>query len=249
MSLQRIRHFVVALILSVIVTAAGTIPAPASFEAPRPRDVSACTSVTASAAPASPFTSGTAITFTGSASGCTHPLYEFWMLAPGSSAWQLVQGYSASAVYHWNSTGALAGTEHFSVWARDANSAGTPSLGSSYDAYTGIPYTVATSCTSVTASVAPASPSKSGTAVTFTGSASGCANPLYEFWMLAPGSSTWTMVQAYSSNATFKWNTTGLAVGTYRVSVWVRDAGSAGTSCGSLGCNDAYLPSTAYTLT
>jgi hypothetical protein len=101
-----------------------------------------CTSVTVSAAPASPSASGTPVTLTGSASGCANPLYEFWMLAPGSSTWQLVQGYSTSAVYHWNSTGALAGTEHFSVWARDANSAGTPSLGSSYDTYASIPYTV-----------------------------------------------------------------------------------------------------------
>src|SRR3984893_12098844 len=40
MSMQRIRHFVVALLLSAIVTAAGTIPAPASFLAPRTKHVS-----------------------------------------------------------------------------------------------------------------------------------------------------------------------------------------------------------------
>jgi len=71
--------------------------------------------------------------------------------------------------------------------------------------------------------------------------ASGCSNPLYQFWILAPGSSTWTIVQAYSTSATFNWNTTALAAGTYRFSVWVRDATSSGISCNSLGCNDNFV--------
>jgi hypothetical protein len=32
-----------------------------------------------------------------------------------------------------------------------------------------------------------------------------------------------------------------LAAGTYRFSVWVRDASSAGISCNSLGCNDTFV--------
>src|SRR5260370_26788968 len=84
-------------------------------------------------------------------------------------------------------------------------------------------------CTSVTASAAPASPQAPGTAVTFTGVASGCGStPLYQFWILPPGSSTWTIAQAYSSSATFNWTTTGLAAGLYHFSVWVRDSSSSG---------------------
>jgi len=48
-------------------------------------------------------------------------------------------------------------------------------------------------------------------------------------------------VQAYSTSATFNWNTTALAAGTYRFSVWVRDATSSGISCNSLGCNDNFV--------
>src|SRR5438874_11668785 len=84
-----------------------------------------CTVITGAATPASPAAPGTQVTITGTAT-CpdANPLYEFWMLPSGSSTWQLVQGYSTSNAYQWNSTGALSGTETFGVWVRDATSAG-----------------------------------------------------------------------------------------------------------------------------
>jgi spore germination protein YaaH len=209
-----------------------------------------CASVTESAEPASSQASGTAITFTASASGCPNPLYQFWFLAPGRT-WQIVQAYSTSATFNWNTTGLPAGSYLYTVWVRDASSPGTScgSLGCEDAYFPGTFYRLTTTpCTSVTESAAPASPQASGTAITFTATASGCPNPLYQFWILAPGSSTWQIKQAYSSSATFSWNTTGLPAGTYLYTVWVRDASSAGTSCGSLGCQDAYFPGTAYTL-
>ncbi len=81
-----------------------------------------------------------------------------------------------------------------------------------------------------------------GTGVAFTAIASGCPHPLYQFWILAPGSHTWTIVQAYSASATLNWTTTGLPAGTYLYTVWIRDASSAAGY-------DAYFPGTAYTLT
>jgi hypothetical protein len=185
----------------------------------------ACASVAASGAPPTSSLSGTQVTITGTASGCPSPLYEFWMLAQGSSTWRVVQGYSASASYQWNSTGALAGTEHFGVWVRDASSS------ANYDAYTSIPYSVKTpSCASVTASAAPASPSAhgAGVQVTVTGVPAGCtnANPQYEFWMLAQGSSTWQLVRGYSTSASYVWNTNGAPAGMERFGVWIRDANS-----------------------
>jgi N-acetylmuramoyl-L-alanine amidase len=213
-----------------------------------------CTSVSISAAPASPSATGSQITFTGSASGCPGPLFEFWMLAQGASSWQLVQPYSANATFRWNSTGAPPGTERFGVWARDASSAGTTcsSFGCN-DAVAGIPYTVTTpSCASVTISAAPASPIAhgSGTQVTFTAVAAGCSNPnpLYEFWMLPAGSSTWILVRGYSTGATFQWNTNGAPAGTEHFGVWVRDAASPGVNNSSMGRYDA-LVGTTYTLT
>jgi hypothetical protein len=71
---------------------------------------------------------------------------------------------------------------------------------------------------------------------------------MYEFWVLAPGASSWTMVRAYSTTATFAWNTTGLAAGTYQVVVWARDASSAGATGNSLGTWDVQAGIT-YTLT
>src|SRR5438445_6904781 len=78
-----------------------------------------CTSVSESAAPASQATTGTTITFTASASGCPHPLYQFWILAPGRS-WQIAQAYSAGATFSWNTTGLAPGSYLYTVWARDS---------------------------------------------------------------------------------------------------------------------------------
>jgi hypothetical protein len=211
----------------------------------------ACTKVTDSAAPASPSLSGTTVTFTASASGCPHPLYQFWILAPGSHTWQIVQAYSTSATFSWKTAGLPGGTYLYTVWARDAASTGTACsyLGCNDAYFPGTAYTLNSPCTSVTDSASPASASPAGTSVTFTASASGCPQPLYQFWILAPGSHTWQIVQAYSTSATFTWNTSGLPGGSYLYTVWVRDSSSTGTACSYLGCNDAYFPGTAYALT
>jgi hypothetical protein len=209
-----------------------------------------CTSVTNSAAPASPQLPGTSVTFTASAVGCPNPLYQFWILPPGGS-WTIGQAYSTTATFNWNTTGLPAGAYHYTVWVRDSGSAGTStnSLGS-FDTYSpSTAYTLTTTpCTSVTEAAAPPSTATTSSTVTFTASASGCGHPLYQFWILVPGSSTWQIAQPYSTSATFTWNTIGLRGGTYRYTVWVRDASSAGTSTNSLGSFDAYSPATTYTL-
>ena len=61
-------------------------------------------------------------------------------------------------------------------------------------------------CSAAAVTASPASPQGAGAAVRFTGTSSGCPNPRYEFWMLGQGSTTWRIVQAYSSNAAFSWN-------------------------------------------
>src|SRR5260370_41403317 len=74
----------------------------------------------------------------------------------------------------------------------------------------------------------PPSPPPAGTQIRITGGASGCSNPLYEFWILYPGG-PWVLAQAYSSSPTFNWTTSGQPAGSYRISVWARDASSPGT--------------------
>lgn len=186
--------------------------------------ISPCAAVAASLSPPSPLLrgSGATVTVTGTASRCPNPLYEFWMQPQGSTTWRLLQGYSTSPTYRWNTSGALAGTEHFGVWARDAASR------AAYDTYASTTFTLSSPCSSVTAAFSPGSPQPrgSGATVSVAGSASGCPNPLYEFWMMPQGSTTWRLVQGYSTSPTYRWNTTGAPAGTEHFGVWVRDGAS-----------------------
>ena len=203
-----------------------------------------CTAANASEMPSGAAPGGTAVAITASAVGCPNPLYEFFVMYPGTQTWLLAQAYSASPTYSWSTLGKPAGVYKYSIWARDASSAGTTNTAlGSWDAYTTVTFTLTSaSCATVTATSA----SSPGT-VAVRGSASGCPNPLYEFWILPPGSQTWLLAHAYSSNATFTWNTVGKAKGQYEFSVWARDASSAGATSTILGKWDAYAM-LAYTL-
>jgi hypothetical protein len=183
-----------------------------------------CTSMAATSTPSSSATVGSQVAITGSATGCPNPRYEFWLLAPGRT-WAIAQGYSTTATYQWSTAGEPVGSYRFSVWARDASSS------SSYDVFSAFQYplTSAVPCSAMSITPSPSSPAAAGSMATITASATGCANPLYEFWFL-PAGGTWTLVRGYTASATYDWNTTGEPAGTYRFSVWVRDAGSPGTN-------------------
>jgi hypothetical protein len=189
-----------------------------------------CAGVSASAMPASPQASGSAVQLTATATGCANPLYEFWMLTPGSSTWQAVRGYSAAATFSWSTAGLATGTYRFSIWVRDSTSSGLYGNGlGAYDAFNASTYySLVPGCASVGVSATPASPAMVGSAVTVSGAAAGCVNPnpSYEFWILYPGSGTWRLAQAYTTSPGYSWSTTGLAPGTYRFSVWARDSSS-----------------------
>jgi len=213
----------------------------------------ACSGLSASAAPASPAGVGTPVAIHAQAGGCPdpNPLYQFWVLPPGGSAYLLQQAYSTNSTFNWSTSGLAPGSYRFSIWARDANSSGA--YGNQFgrwDSYNNdIVYTL-TSCSGLQVSVSPASPAARGTTVTVTAQASGCPdpNPQYQFWVLPPGGTAYQLGQAYSTSSTFTWNTTGLAPGSYRFSVWVRDANSAGASGNQFGSWDAYNGYTVYSL-
>jgi hypothetical protein len=82
--------------------------------------------------------SGTPITITAIAAGCPTPRFEFWMRPAAQQDWQLVQSYSASAVYSWDTLGVSAGIVYVAVRARDS------SQGEAYDAFAIIGYSVTT---------------------------------------------------------------------------------------------------------
>ena len=69
-----------------------------------------CTSATVSASAV-----GGSITFTASASGCTGPVFEFWLLDP-SGVWHLEQTFSTTNTWTWNSAGWPKGTYTIHVW-------------------------------------------------------------------------------------------------------------------------------------
>jgi hypothetical protein len=98
----------------------------------------ACSSVTVSAVPPRTAMSGTPITITAIAAGCPTPRFEFWMRPAAQQDWQLVQSYSASAVYSWDTLGVSAGIVYVAVRARDS------SQGEAYDAFAIIGYSVTT---------------------------------------------------------------------------------------------------------
>ncbi|MDX6547816.1 MAG: hypothetical protein QOG33_1366, partial [Gaiellales bacterium] len=80
-------------------------------------------------------------------------------------------------------------------------------------------------CTSATLTPGSAQPQAPGATINFTASATICPGPRFKFWVLAPGGK-WTMQRDFG-NATWSWNTTGLAAGTYQVGVWARQPGTA----------------------
>jgi hypothetical protein len=184
-----------------------------------------CSAVGLTAAPPSGVSSGTQVTLTAS-STCPNasPKYEFWARWPGTSTWVLLRGFATGNTYVWNSTGALAGTEYFGVWVKDAQST------NAYDQVTSIQYAVtgAPSCSAVSLGAAPTSVNQgSGTHVTLTASGT-CpdANPKFEFWAKWAGTSTWQKLQGFSTSATYDWNSTGALPGVETFGVWVMDAQS-----------------------
>jgi len=215
--------------------------------------LSSCSSISATVLPPSPSGVGRTITVTAQAMGCPtpNPLYEFWLLPPGGTAYHLVQAFSTNSTFSWSTSGLAPGSYRFSIWARDPNSSGA--YGNQFgrwDAYNNDTLYTLTSCSGLQVTVSPASPAARGTTVSVTAQASGCPdpNPQYQFWVLSPGATSYQLVQAYSASSTFTWNTTGLAAGSYRFSVWVRDTNSAGGSSNQFGSWDAYNNNTVYTL-
>jgi len=80
-----------------------------------------------------------------------------------------------------------------------------------------------------TLSASPSSPQNLGTSITLTASQITGCTPEYRFFYLAPGSTSWTMIQNFSSSNTALWNPTSLGIttpGDYQLAVWVRDVNS-----------------------
>jgi len=183
-----------------------------------------CSAVTLAATPSSPQVAGVTATFSGAAAGCKDPQYEFWMRPPGGQ-WSLLRAFSSSSTASWGSAGLAAGNYEFDVWAKAHSTDVVISPIATYVLQAPAPAPPAV-CTSVTWDApTPADPEPPGMKVALSGTAAGCASPLYQFWIQPPGGQ-WAILQAYSSSAGALWDTTGLATGTYSFDVWVKRSGS-----------------------
>jgi len=190
-------------------TALGTTPISAT-------DQFSFACMTASLTPSSgTYSAGSTISFSAGSTGCSSPLYEFWIQYPDGS-WNLMQAFGGPA-FSWVTTGLAPGSYLVHAWVT-AQGAGHDVIGSATVVLTG--------CTS--ASVAPAAISQgAGSTVNLTASSGGCPNPVYEFWVMYPDG-TWNLKQGWGG-ATFSWSTAGLAPGTYTIHAWANQQGAAPT--------------------
>ncbi|HEV2034638.1 MAG TPA: CAP domain-containing protein [Candidatus Dormibacteraeota bacterium] len=177
-----------------------------------------CATPTLGANPSSPGATSATITFTSTTTGCATPLYRFWVRAPGGP-WVITQDYSATNTFAWSGTG-LAGSYGIEVDVREQAEGDSVT----YDAVKNLTYVlqgVVGPCTAPALGANPSSPGATGATITFTATTSGCATPLYRFWVRAPGG-PWVITQDYSATSTFAWSGTGLA-GSYGIEVDVRE--------------------------
>src|SRR5205807_5801642 len=120
---------------------------------------------------------GRKLTFTAQTIGGTGPLqFQFWRY--DGSMWSMVQDYSASNSYVWQTIAADQGPHSMQVWARSAGSTAR------YDAYAGTSFTIASPAplgvSGLTTDVTL--PAPAGTTVTSTATTTGSNGPLqYQF--------------------------------------------------------------------
>jgi hypothetical protein len=188
---------------------------------------SPCTAAGISAAPTSVIQgSATHVIITGTGV-CPNPnpRFEFWARWSGTPNWVLLQGYSTTNTYNWDSNGANPGIENFGVWVQDASS------NRSYDAVVSTQVTVvAAVCSSAAVTAAPPTvvhSNTSGTHIIATATAT-CngAGPFFAFWLRPTTSAKWIALRGYTTAATYDWNTTGAPVGDYYIGVWAKDGHS-----------------------
>jgi hypothetical protein len=172
---------------------------------------------------------GSTFQFTATSSGCGSPQYEFWVQYPDLS-WNLLQPFSGSATFSWNTAGLAPGAYTVHAWA-SAGGAGHDSIGSAAVTLTG--------CT--TATVAPPSQSApAGTVVNMTGGGSaGCPNPQFEYWVQYPDTS-WHLLRPWGA-AAWGWDTTGLKPGTYTVHAWTNQTGASIATYEAIGSETVTL--------
>ena len=218
-------------VITVVATdGAGNVrTAPITLVAPTPVVPMASARVTANLT--SPQAPGTAVTLSGGGSGGTAPYSFKWWVQKDGGAWTMLEDWSTSPVT-W--TPSQSGSYVVGVWGR--------SSGASADvaqAVGTLPFVIATAASTPTPSAAAlpspgtamtyaslsanaTGPTPSGTPVTFTADGTGGLAPYAFKWWVQKDGGIWTMLQDWSTSATWTWTPT--QSGTYVIGVWGRSA-------------------------
>lgn len=176
---------------------------------------------------------GSTVRLTARATGCPIALYKYWVQYPNGK-WGTLRDFSTDPTFTWNTTGLAPGKYKVDVWATHPGHSMT-----SVEVY-GLSLVTMTGCTS--ASLSPSLTSSiAGTPVLFTANSGGCPNPVYQFW-IKDTLGIWHLMRAFSSSATWTWDTTSWAKGVYQIVVW---ASQQGAFTGAVEANK----STTHTLT
>jgi hypothetical protein len=184
--------------------------------------LSGCSTVpTLVSSQASPQPGGTSVTFTAGGGTCTGAggaSFEFWLYTPGSG-WAVVQPYSATTTWTWN-TAATLGNYMVEVDVRNAGATNDP-----YDTYKDVNFSVGMCSTpSLFDSLGPTYPTGAGP-ITLTANANcGGGGTEYEFWARTPAG-VWSVIRAYNATTFTTWPA-NYAPGNYMFEVDVRPAGS-----------------------
>jgi hypothetical protein len=146
--------------------------------------------------------------------------YQFWQYSYSTSTWTLGQAYGAQKTFVWTPT--VVDTYTIQVWARQVGST------AAYDFYTSpaAPLSVVSGPAQVVSLTSDVSlPAPAGSTITWTAGATGGSAPLeYQFWR--QDGATWTMVQNYSPQNTYRWITGAADIGPHAIQVRVRSQGS-----------------------
>jgi hypothetical protein len=167
---------------------------------------------------------GTPITFTATVSGGTAPYqYKWWVY--DNNTWTVMQTWTTSNTWTWIPTRG-GGSERVAVWVRNAGSTAdaydNPASNGSIAYQIAKPPKATLTITSLTAN--RTAPQPAGTPVTFTATASGGSAPYQYKWLLHDGGS-WSVLQNWTTTNSVVWTPTTTNA-SYRVAVWIRNAGS-----------------------
>ena len=181
--------------------------------------VDTCSSARLATSKQSPQAPGATVVLTATSSCLGTANYRFWV-RDLSGRWTIVQDYSSTNTFSWNTARELLGTYGLEVDVRNHGSLAV------YESVANLRFTLyATPCSAAHLVTDRASGQAPGTIVTLTGGAACGGSPQYRFWV-RDLSGRWIIVEDFGSSNTFAWNTTGLPAGTYGLEVDVRNLGS-----------------------